>query len=172
MSIIDASYSAEIVRWVAKSKRPFQIVNDRAFQSLMKTGRPGYHIPSPNTVSRDVKQVFLRLRSRVAQILQVFFSPLITINPILISTWHLLQDYEGAINFAMDAWTSPNHKAFVAFTVHMEHRGEPFSMLLDLLEVAKSHSGKNLADAFEKTLKDFGLSDKVSFFNITSIITI
>ena len=72
----------------------------------------------------------------------------------------------------MDAWTSPNHKAFVAFTIHMEHEGEPISMLLNLLEVAKSHSGKNLADAFEKTLKDFGLSDKVSFFNITSIITI
>ena len=74
------------------------------------------------------------------------------------------QDYDGALNFATDAWTSPNHKAFVAFTVHMEHNGEPVSMLLDLVEVAKSHSGKNLAEAFEKVLKDFGVSDKASFF--------
>ena len=66
-------HSAEIVRWVAESKRPFEIVNDRGFQSLMKTGRPGYRIPSPMTVLRDVKEVFLRVRSRIAKMLQVFF---------------------------------------------------------------------------------------------------
>ena len=54
--------------------------------------------------------------------------------------------------------------AFVAFTVHMEHKSEPVSMLLDLVEVAKSHSGKNLAEAFKKVLKDFGISDKASSF--------
>ena len=52
----------------------------------------------------------------------------------------------------------------MAFTIHMEHKGEPVSMLLDLVEVAKSHSGKNLAEAFEKVLKDFGISDKASSF--------
>lgn len=63
--------SAEIVRWVAESKRPFQIVNDCGFQSLMKTGRPGYHIPSAETVSCDVKGVFVRVRQRIAKMLQV-----------------------------------------------------------------------------------------------------
>ena len=63
--------SAEIVRWVAESKRPFQIVNDRGFQSLMKTGRPEYHIPSMQTVSRDVKQAFVQARKRIAKMLQV-----------------------------------------------------------------------------------------------------
>ena len=52
----------------------------------------------------------------------------------------------------------------MAFTVHMEHKGEPVSMLLDLIEVAKLHSGKNLAEAFKKVLKDFGISDKASSF--------
>ena len=36
-------------------------------------------------------------------------------------------------------------------------------MLLDLVEVAKSHSGFNLAAAFAKILDDFGISDKVSY---------
>ena len=63
--------SAEIVRWVAESKRPFQIVNDRGFQSLMKTGRPEYHIPSMQTVSRDVKQAFVEARKRATKMLQV-----------------------------------------------------------------------------------------------------
>ena len=62
---------AEIVRWVAESKRPFQIVNDRGFQSLMKTGHPDYHIPSAETVSRDVKRVFICVHARIAKMLQV-----------------------------------------------------------------------------------------------------
>jgi hypothetical protein len=62
------NYSAEFVWWVAESKRPFQIVNDR---SLMKTGRPECYIPSAETVSRDVKKVFVRVRDRIATMLQV-----------------------------------------------------------------------------------------------------
>lgn len=65
------------------------------------------------------------------------------------------------MNFATDAWTSPNHKAYVAFTVHFAHEGAPVSMLLDLVEVAESHSGENLATAFAKVLEEFGISDKV-----------
>jgi len=62
---------AEIVRWVAEGKRPFQIVNDRGFRTLMKTGRPEYRIPSAETVSRDVKGVFVKVRQRIAKMLQV-----------------------------------------------------------------------------------------------------
>ena len=36
------------------------------------------------------------------------------------------------------------------------------SMLLDIVELARSHSGINLAAAFAKILEDFGISDKVS----------
>ena len=60
----------------------------------------------------------------------------------------------------------PNHKAYVAFTVHFEHEGNPISMLLDLVEVAKSHSGANLAEAFAKVLNEFGIEDKVRIIYI------
>lgn len=65
------------------------------------------------------------------------------------------------MNFTTDAWTSPNHKVYVAFTVHFAHEGAPVSMLLNLVEVAESHSGENLAAAFAKVLKEFSTSDKV-----------
>jgi hypothetical protein len=65
------------------------------------------------------------------------------------------------LNFATDAWTSPNNKAYVAVSVHFENEGVPISMLLDIVEVACSHSGLNLAVAFAKILEDFGISDKV-----------
>ena len=76
-----------------------------------------------------------------------------------------MQEHNGALNFATDAWTSPNHKAYVAVTVHYQNSGVPISMLLDLVEVACSHSGFNLAKAFANILEDFGISDKVSFFS-------
>lgn len=74
----------------------------------------------------------------------------------------MLQEHDGELNFATDAWTSPNHKAFVAVTVHFEINGIPMRMLLDMVEVACSHSGLNLAAAFARVLEDFGISDKVS----------
>ena len=64
-------YSAEMVRWIEESKRPFQIVNDRGFQSLMKTGRPGFQLPSAETISRDTKNAFVAVRQRIAKMLKV-----------------------------------------------------------------------------------------------------
>ena len=72
------------------------------------------------------------------------------------------QEHNGSMSFATDAWTSPNHKAYVAVTVHFENAGVPISMLLDLLEVPHSHSGLNLAMVFAGILEDFGISDKVN----------
>jgi hypothetical protein len=65
----------------------------------------------------------------------------------------------------VDVWTSPNNKAYVAFTVHLEQKGKPLMMLLDIVEVPKSHSGRNLTCAFIMVLEDFGVSKKVSLLN-------
>jgi hypothetical protein len=42
-------------------------------------------------------------------------------------------------------------------------------LLLDLVEVAKSHTGANLASAFSKVLEDFGIADKVNYLIIICI---
>ncbi|KAA1479015.1 hypothetical protein DENSPDRAFT_753489, partial [Dentipellis sp. KUC8613] len=99
---------------VTYSHRQHTKAETKGFNCLMKTGRPGYYIPSPSTVSRDVKLVFARARNRIAK---------------------LLQEHDGDLNFATDAWTSPNHRAFIALTVHFLFNGEPISILLDLVEV-------------------------------------
>ena len=151
---------AEIVRWVSESIRPFTIVKDRGFQSLMKTGQPKCYIPSPETVSRNVKKVFVQCRQRIATMLQVGDK---CVNMVLeLNILNLLQGYDSALNFATDAWTLPNHKAYVAVTVHFEQDSVPVAMLLDLVKVAMSHSGLNLAAAFARILNDFGIADKVS----------
>ena len=68
----------------------------------------------------------------------------------------------------------------MAITVHLQVKGRPLRMLLDLVELAKvrtsralisilcakalsqSHSGFNLAVAFRDVLKEFAIEDKVS----------
>ena len=40
--------------------------------------------------------------------------------------------------------------------------GVQYTMLLGIVEVAKLHSGINLAAVFAKILNDFGVSDKVN----------
>lgn len=57
---------------------------------------------------------------------------------------------------------SPNHHAFVAVTVHFIHKESPLLIILDIVEVAKSHTGMNLAMAFAKVVKNFSLCDKMS----------
>ena len=39
--------------------------------------------------------------------------------------------------FTMDTWTSPNHKAIMAFSVHFTNEGKVKSLILDVVEVAK-----------------------------------
>ena len=58
----------------------------------------------------------------------------------------------------------------MAFTVHFEHEGVPMSMLLDLVEVVKSHSGVNLAEAFAKVLEEFRIEDKVDQFIVRLVL--
>lgn len=73
-----------------------------------------------------------------------------------------MQEHEGALNFATNAWTSLNHKAYMAVTVHFKNEGKPVLMLLDIVELTCSHLGLNFAAAFAKILEDFGICDKVS----------
>lgn len=75
------------------------------------------------------------------------------------------QKYDGAQNFATDAWTSPNSKAYVAMTVHFENASVPILMLLDIIEVMCLNSGFNLAATFVKILDEFGINDKASDFS-------
>ena len=46
-----------------------------------------------------------------------------------------LQEYDGRISFGTDTWTSPNHYTYVAITAHLEIKGQPIAINLDVVEV-------------------------------------
>ncbi|KAF8547340.1 hypothetical protein OG21DRAFT_1425029 [Imleria badia] len=91
-------------------------VTNPGFLFITKTGRPNHYIPCRFTVVHDVCMVFMHTCNRIA---------------------NMLREYEGKLNLMMDAWTSPNHCAFMAICIHLEKKGVPLTMLLDLVEVAK-----------------------------------
>lgn len=66
------------------------------------------------------------------------------------------------IHIATDAWTSPNDRPYVAFTIHLLRKGKAASMILDIVEVKKRHTGVNLAEVTVNVLREFGIQDKVS----------
>ena len=83
----------------------------------------------------------------------------------------MLQDHKGQLNFATNAWILPNHKVFIMVTIHFKTNGMSMSMLLDLLGVAMSHPGVNLAVAFAQILDEFGISVSAGEMTILTSIT-
>lgn len=47
------------------------------------------------------------------------------------------KEYVGKVNAGTDAWTSPNHFAFVAVTLHWVEDGALQNVLLDIVAVSK-----------------------------------
>ena len=123
--------SAEIVCWVSENMRPFEVVNDHSFQSLMMTGRPVYHLPHARTVARNVTLVFARTKERIAEMLQV------RLYKAHEKRSQHYQNYNGKLNFATDAWMAPNHRAFITVTMHLEQQGVPLALPLDIIEVSR-----------------------------------
>jgi hypothetical protein len=152
---------AHLARWCVENSCPTKIVSDQEFVTLMKAGRPSTVIPSPATVRRDIKAIFEHCRERIDNI---------------------LKKHAGHLNFATDAWTSPNHRAFVGWTVHLPHEGHLLSFLLDVVKVTEvsstliirlastdqvylqSHTGATLAREFHNMLVRHGLEQKILSF--------
>jgi hypothetical protein len=62
---------ANHVSWICESKRPFAIAKDQGYHRNMKTGWPHQYIPSPETISRDVRVVFVEAHKYISGLLKV-----------------------------------------------------------------------------------------------------
>ena len=102
------------MKWVTESNHPVNIVNARELHDLLIAGRPSINLPSNNTIPKDIDVAFKKCRDRIAK---------------------LLQEHPSHLHFVTDAWTSPNHHAFLAWTVHLEYKGEVLSFLLDISSI-------------------------------------
>lgn len=95
----------------------------------------------------------------------------------------LVKMYKGELSFTMNAWTLPNHCAYIALLMHLEYNGTTFSFPLDVIEVKtvyifafafsamqclwpQFYESVMLAEAFTEVLKEFKINIKVSSLRI------
>jgi hypothetical protein len=61
----EAAHRAIIALRCATSHRPFNFVNDKYYHKEVELLRPGTKIPTPSTVSLDIKHIYLELSKTV-----------------------------------------------------------------------------------------------------------
>ena len=103
-----------LIKWVTESNQPINVINDRELCDLLTAGWPNITLPLSDTISCDIQASFGKCKECIAK---------------------LLQEHPGHLHFATDAWTSPNHHAFVAWTVHLEYEGEMLLFLIDIIKL-------------------------------------
>ncbi|KAF8135963.1 hypothetical protein K438DRAFT_1639594, partial [Mycena galopus ATCC 62051] len=109
----DGNIFAAFSRADQRPKRAAHRVHTEA-EEILSAGRPELNIPGRHTLARDLSAAYERSRAHVQS---------------------LLEENPGRLSFTTDAWTSPNHRAFVAWTVHLVNDGELLSFPLDIYEV-------------------------------------
>jgi hypothetical protein len=63
----------KLALWAVRRHRPFAIVADPEFIDILIDLNNKVTVPSPTTLSRDVREIFSMSRLKVASILQVCF---------------------------------------------------------------------------------------------------
>ena len=106
--------SAHLVKWITKNNQLVNIINNCKLQVLLTAGWPNINLPSNKTISWDIKASFEKCQEHIVK---------------------LLREHPGHLHFATDAVTSPNHHAFITWTVHLEYEGSMLSFLLDIIEL-------------------------------------
>ncbi|GLB40085.1 putative protein dimerization activity [Lyophyllum shimeji] len=72
-----SSYTPEklcmkLALWVSRRSRPFTIIADPELLDIFKDLNANVVVPSPQTVSRDVKEIYMLSREQVIEVLKVF----------------------------------------------------------------------------------------------------
>jgi len=69
--LIDCSFSVHVVKWVTENNCPVNIINDRELRKMLTVGRSRIELPSPTTISRDIKACFCVSRDHITKLLRV-----------------------------------------------------------------------------------------------------
>jgi hypothetical protein len=126
---------------VVRRDEPFAAIDYAELRSLFNLAKPGITLPSGHTVKRDIMKYFHELERRVGE---------------------RLRNAPGRISVTVDAWTSPNTKAFLGITGHyIDDDCAMQSLTLDFVPMPEEHSGEHMCGAFVKACEQRGILDKL-----------
>jgi len=167
----------KLALWVARHHHPYAIVSDPELIDILTDLNIKVTVPSPSTVSRDVREIYAMSRKSVVAILQVWFH----YKSLLIDmTWHpcshiqarstsVLMDGPHQMWYHLLVWQfigllkgmySPWYWILSSFIIYFI---DCFRVLTLLVRASKGHSGSYLAGQVSECLHDHGIHDKVLF---------
>ncbi|SJL18949.1 uncharacterized protein ARMOST_22552 [Armillaria ostoyae] len=113
---------------------------DHPYHDILCMMHAGVKIPSADTVSRDVKDIYNIVKKCVAK---------------------LLQNAQGHIHIAQDGWAAPQKLSLFGLVAIWVVDRKLQVLTLDMIELHKSHTGIYLADVLCTSLYEFGILDKL-----------
>lgn len=131
-----------IVSWITKDCRPISIVNDEGFVNIMKiaTGCNTYSAPCYSTITEKMHHIYSEECKTLSSKLQA----------------------APAVSLTADFWTSAQNKAYLGITVHFIEEWTLKSCVLDVFEVAESHTAEVCGQTLVNTAEKWGIKDKVN----------
>ena len=99
--------------WSARYARPYSIIEDEEFGELLTMLCPTVKIHSPQTVSRDISDMYEQ--------------------SCLVVALHL-QSVKHRLHLTLDGWTSPNVFSFLGVTVRYFEKSDICSFVLDFVK--------------------------------------
>ncbi|RPD54706.1 hypothetical protein L226DRAFT_470113, partial [Lentinus tigrinus ALCF2SS1-7] len=111
-----------LAMWCAARHRPFAVVDDPEFKTILRMLYGKVELPSRVTVSRDVQRIVEETKTSLMK----RFETLTGVNASA-------QNLKGKVHLCVDGWTSPNVISFLGVTAHWHEDAEIRHVILDFI---------------------------------------
>nr|GAT45036.1 predicted protein [Mycena chlorophos] len=105
-------FRMSLAQWIAVRNRLHAAVKDAELVQAFRTLQPNVHVPSDNTVGRDIKQI---LKIMQPHIIQIF------------------KDHDGVFHAMLDGWTSANVLSIVGLVLQWVDDNQLRNVLIEMI---------------------------------------
>ncbi|KAG8903891.1 hypothetical protein FRC01_008939, partial [Tulasnella sp. 417] len=120
-----AGHRALIAIRCARRHRPANMVADPEYLLEVEMLRPGTIVPSPSTVARDIKDIYLAASAKVKD--------------------HF-KDFDGVVHIQVDGWQSPLVTLFMGVILIWYEGGKIWRVILEFCRLTSAHTGNYMGD--------------------------
>jgi hypothetical protein len=126
--------------WILENL-PFRMIESQSWKHLMTSSNMIEGTMSASTLKRLIEDKYNEAKFQLKR---------------------LLDGTCVSISISLDAWTSPNNEAFLGIIGHwIGPEFTYYERFIDFVELEGSHTGENLKEVLQSTLKEFGLLSKL-----------
>lgn len=134
-------FDAMLIDWTAKKYIPFSFFDDQSTQDLFHYLNPNVNIPKHGGIRSKTLERFYKMQKVVFEI---------------------LQNNDSNISFTIDGWTSIANKSYYGVTAHfIDDEWNIHALVVDFIPSCGRHSGRDIAEIFHKSLKQWNLLSKI-----------